>query len=82
MTEDVKWAYFFCHEYVSSESSFFSSLRAGLFAAAGRKSEKKKKEITAFFMISMEGKGKKKSLHTFNVPCRCRIRRKFDVLRR
>lgn len=51
MTEDVKWAYFFCHEYVSSESSFFKSLRAGLFAAAGRKSGKK---IRAFFNNSME----------------------------
>lgn len=39
MTDDVRWAYFFCHEYVSSDNSFFKSLLAGLFAAAGLKSE-------------------------------------------
>lgn len=38
MTDDVKWAYFFCHEYVSSESSFLRRRRAGRFAAAGRRS--------------------------------------------
>lgn len=49
MTDDVKWAYFFCHEYVSSESSFFSSLLAGRFAAAGRKSANK---FLMIFLIS------------------------------
>jgi uncharacterized protein YfiM (DUF2279 family) len=38
MTDDVKCAYFFCHEYVSSDNSFLRSLLAGLLAAAGRKS--------------------------------------------
>lgn len=38
ITDEVRWAYFFCHEYVSRDNSFFSSRRAGRFAAAGRKS--------------------------------------------
>lgn len=39
ITDEVRWAYFFCHEYVSRDNSFFNSRRAGRFAAAGRKSE-------------------------------------------
>lgn len=42
ITDEVKCAYFFCHEYVSNESSFFKSLLAGRLAAAGRKSIKKR----------------------------------------
>lgn len=38
ITDDVRWAYFFCHEYVSSDNSFLSNLLAGRLAAAGRKS--------------------------------------------
>lgn len=75
MTLDVKCAYFFCHEYVSSESSFLSSRRAGRFAAAGRKSAKENflnfplRRIFAFIC-------------TFNIPRWCRVRRKFNILRR
>lgn len=42
IVDDVKWAYFFCHEYVSSDNSFLRRRLAGRFAAAGRKSEGKK----------------------------------------
>lgn len=38
MTDDVRWAYFFCQEYVSNDNSFLSSLLAGRLAAAGLKS--------------------------------------------
>lgn len=38
MTDDVRWAYFFCHEYVSNDNSFLRSRLAGRFAAAGLKS--------------------------------------------
>lgn len=31
MIDDVRWPYFFCHVYVSNDTSFFSSLRIGLF---------------------------------------------------
>lgn len=40
ITDDVKWPYFFCHVYVSNETSFFSRRRICRFGPAGRKSIK------------------------------------------
>lgn len=45
ITDDVKWPYFFCHVYVSSDTSFFSKRRICRFGPAGRKSLKAKNEI-------------------------------------
>lgn len=67
ITDDVKCAYFFCHEYVSSDSSFLRSLRAGRFAAAGRKSE------NPFSWAFHSGNWVMK--FTFDVPCRSRVGR-------
>lgn len=51
ITDDVRWAYFFCHEYVSSDNSFLRSLLAGRFAAAGRKSVRGIQTVTVTFPV-------------------------------
>lgn len=38
MAADVRWPYFFCHVYVSRDTSFLSSRRIGRFGANGRSS--------------------------------------------
>lgn len=40
ITDEVRWPYFFCHVYVSSDTSFFSSRRICRFGPAGLKSSK------------------------------------------